>query len=469
MFGGDSEVIIDDVAPNPGLTGVTLFGAEDGTGFIENWSVIANAICATPPAGLQLVTATSPTTSSSKGVTATCPTGKRVVGTGADLAGGLGQVVLDDIAPNAGLTAVTAFGVEDGNGTTNNWTIRAFAVCANPPAGLQRVAITSASSSDVDKSSTAPCPAGKDLLGLGGELTGGAGQVALNALNLLTGPPASVRVEASEDEDGQAANWSLTAYAICANGSQREVTEQAAPDSGTGYPAHCPSAKAPTGGGGDITGGLGRVLLTLSWTFGDPLTSWFAGANATQSAAAGWTLRSYAICATPLLGLERVSLISDVDNSSPKTVTVPCPAGKRVVGAGGTTNGQGQVMLDDVVPNAAVTAVTAAAIEDGDGYEGDWRLIAYAVCANPPPGLQRVSASRFVSSEDEFADVTATCPAGKNLLGTGAELGGGDGRVTIDDLRPNGLLTANTVAGIETDFGNPDDWSVTAYAICANP
>ena len=61
--------------------------------------MISEAICATPPGGLQLVTATSPTSSASKGVTATCPTGKRVLGTGADLAGGLGQVVLTTSPP----------------------------------------------------------------------------------------------------------------------------------------------------------------------------------------------------------------------------------------------------------------------------------------------------------------------------------------------------------------------------------
>ena len=282
-------------------------------------------------------------------MTATCPTGKRVLGTGADLAGGLGQVVLDDIAPNAGLTAVTAFGVEDGNGYSGNWTIRAYAVCANPPAGLQRVATTSASSSGgTGKLQTATCPTGKDLLGLGAELTGGAGQVVVNELNPST-DPASVDVFAYEDEDGQAANWSLTAYAICANGSRR-VVEQSANDSSSPKTAgpDCPAGKQSTGVGGDISGGFGQVIL-------DDLVP-FAGASVDaeedgSGTTSNWFLRGYAICATPLPGREVVSNPTDLDSSFIKSAVADCPAGKRVIGAGADIdNGAGQVTLDYITP-----------------------------------------------------------------------------------------------------------------------
>ena len=56
------------------------------------------------------------------------------------------------------------------------------------------------------------------------------------------------------------------------------------------------------------------------------------------------------------------------DSQSPKNATATCPAGKRVVGAGGYTSpGSGQVILDALKPNAALTTVTATATEDGDG------------------------------------------------------------------------------------------------------
>jgi hypothetical protein len=51
-----------------------------------NYSVTGYAICADPPAGLEMVTAVTPTDSAptgGKNVTAFCPSGKRVLGTGA--------------------------------------------------------------------------------------------------------------------------------------------------------------------------------------------------------------------------------------------------------------------------------------------------------------------------------------------------------------------------------------------------
>ena len=51
-------------------------------------------------------------------------------------------------------------------------------------------------------------------------------------------------------------------------------------------------------------------------------------------------------------------------------------------------------------------------------------MTACAVCANAPPGLELVAATS-VEDEDDIKSVTARCPAGKNLLGTGGEVTGG--------------------------------------------
>jgi hypothetical protein len=81
--------------------------------------------------------------------------------------------------------------------------------------------------------------------------------------------------------------------------------------------------------------------------------------------------------------------------------------------------------------------------------------------------LQLVSATSLPDS-DEIAAVTASCPAAKHLVGTGARVNNGAGQVVIDDLRPNASLTSVTVTGIEDETGWPLDWSLTAYAICAS-
>ena len=64
-------------------------------------------------------------------------------------------------------------------------------------------------------------------------------------------------------------------------------------------------------------------------------------------------------------------------------------------------------------------------------------MTAYAICANPLPGLVRV-ATASVSDSSDFHSVTATCPVGKVLTGTGYQLNGVTGEGVVDDFRPNG-------------------------------
>ncbi|WFE40091.1 hypothetical protein [Micromonospora sp. WMMD998] len=174
-------------------------------------------------------------------------------------------------------------------------------------------------------------------------------------------------------------------------------------------------------------------------------------------------------------GLVRISAVSASNSNDFRTVTATCPAGKVLLGAGYELNGAtGEAIVDDLRPNGGVatapTAVTVGAYE-ADPFAGNWNLTAYAVCANPLAGLVRVTASS-VSTSDDFRTVTATCPAGKVLTGTGYELNGATGEAVVDDFRPNGGVatapTAVTVGAYEADAfaGN---WSATAYAICANP
>ena len=85
-------------------------------------------------------------------------------------------------------------------------------------------------------------------------------------------------------------------------------------------------------------------------------------------------------------GLQRTIKASVSDSSTSKTVTARCPAGKQVLGGGGTvTGGRGQVVLERLQPVQATTGdrFVVGAREDGTGYSGSWRLTAYALCANP--------------------------------------------------------------------------------------
>ena len=60
--------------------------------------------------------------------------------------------------PNPGLTAVTANALEDETGTSTNWSLKAYAICANLIAGLQRVAVTGATDSTAPKAGDRALP-----------------------------------------------------------------------------------------------------------------------------------------------------------------------------------------------------------------------------------------------------------------------------------------------------------------------
>ncbi|MEU4772453.1 hypothetical protein [Micromonospora sp. NPDC023644] len=174
-------------------------------------------------------------------------------------------------------------------------------------------------------------------------------------------------------------------------------------------------------------------------------------------------------------GLVRIAVTSASNSTDFRSVTATCPVGKVLTGTGYELNGAtGEAVVDDLRPNGgpavAPTAVTVGAYE-AEAFAGNWSLTAFAICANPVAGLVRVSASS-ASNSDDFRSVTATCPVGKALTGTGHELNGIMGEGVVDDFRPNGGVAAAPtsvfVGAYEAD-AFAGSWSATAYAICANP
>ena len=259
-LGGTNQVILDDLRPSADLTSVTAQGLEDETGTAASWFLSTSAKCAVPPPGLQRVSATSALNSSNKSVTATCPVGKRVLGAGADINAGNGQVLFDDIRPNAALTAVIVQAVEDETGQSGPWNVTAYAVCADPIVGLERVATTSALDSTPSKFVTAPCPAGKLSTGVGGDINAGSGQVLFNVFDV--GGAGSAVVQGTEDETGLAGPWSVTAYSICAPVTRREFTTSFASSDPKNVNHACSfDDQQVTGLGGEVISGAQEVVL----------------------------------------------------------------------------------------------------------------------------------------------------------------------------------------------------------------
>jgi hypothetical protein len=245
--------------------------------------------------GLQVVSAVSVGDATSpKTVVATCPIGKRVVGTGVYTDSGERRIVLDDLIPTA--TTVRATGYEDQAGTSAHWWIRAFAVCADPLPGYEIVTATSTSTSTSNWTAAA-CSSGKRTVGSGAAITGGSGQVVLDA-SLTTA--AGAYAVAYEDGDGTAANWTVTSYVICASapaGLETVTTTVPADTNDKSASATCGAGKKPLSLGWDVgTSDPGRVVVDIAMP---TATGALVAARASDKAVTGsWSLTTRIICAT---------------------------------------------------------------------------------------------------------------------------------------------------------------------------
>lgn len=154
----------------------------------------------------------------------------------------------------------------------------------------------------------------------------------------------------------------------------------------------------------------------------------------------------------------RVEETSDSSGSTTKIVTVTCPEGS-VFGAGArVVGGSGGVVLNSMVPDAALTSVrvTAAA---RTGHTGAWALTAYATCDSAPwrPPV-RVSATVQSGSAAEV-----DCPGTTKLVGTGFRAEGSVDHTYVDEVAFGAGLN-----GVRVHTGG-EPGELTAFAVCKEP
>lgn len=163
-----------------------------------------------------------------------------------------------------------------------------------------------------------------------------------------------------------------------------------------------------------------------------------------------------------------------------KKAYADCPPGKRIVGAAAVVvGGGGRVVLEDVTPNEQLTEVSVTAWEAQGGTDLLWGVTAKAICAEPPPGLERVESYPQADHSWTMRFTTAKCPPGKVILGVGGDIShgsgqggdvtGGVGQVLIRQLLV--LRIAGTDSTFFTAYEDEDGtwraWRPGAYAICA--
>ena len=244
----------------------------------------------------QIVSASSASNSSDKGVTVTCPEGTQRLAAGADVAGGGSPyVIIDDLIP--GPRNVTAYGYEYYYGTNLTWSIRVWAVCGSLGTTVYTYAQTSAYNIDDYKTASVDCPNTMVVLGTGYRLEGARGDALVTALTPATD---AVEVEAYEvDLAGNPGNWSVTAYAICAvdPGGRSLVSRTTSTNSDFERfgDATCPAGKEAFGTGFEMNGFRGRLNLTDLYPTNVGIGHSYA--NELVATTNDWSLTTHVVCA----------------------------------------------------------------------------------------------------------------------------------------------------------------------------
>lgn len=174
VIGGGAEIDGPDggrlemVRPNPFGNRVEARARMVQARGIVSWRLIVFATCAVAPPGLTYVTAESQTpspTTTLRTAVATCPTGTKVLGVGAQAAKEAGRaVVLQWMYPNDSLTSVVGMSHQRPGGAGGDWTLAVYAVCGAVPsaeAGFTEIEYTT----DHVVSVTSGCPGTKLLTG----------------------------------------------------------------------------------------------------------------------------------------------------------------------------------------------------------------------------------------------------------------------------------------------------------------
>jgi hypothetical protein len=192
-----------------------------------------------------------------------------------------------------------------------------------------------------------------------------------------------------------------------------------------------------------------------------------------------WSLTVGAICANPVAGLQIVTSTGVSDSVARKQKIASCPSGKQLTGLGGAivSSATGQVRLESFSAlspfGTTANGANIIAAEDETGLSANWAVDAYAICANPLPGQQLVSAVSAAGSPGRQLQ-SASCPSGKRAVGIGAQIqvqSGGFGQVGLDTLLSSPLgspPTAHVAFASEDQNGFAGTWTLTSQAICAN-
>ncbi|MGW6931390.1 hypothetical protein ACWGE0_15155 [Lentzea sp. NPDC054927] len=244
--------------------------------------------------------------------------------------------------------------------------------------------------SDIDsvspKGKTANCPPGMVVTGGGFSTATGVGNDGSVVMDELIIRDNFVTGTAYEDVNGTSKNWGITVFAVCSNplpGYEIKLGRSVNTGSEFEKPAvaTCSPGKVVIGGGFQVTGGVGEVVVDeLLPSNTQVFTKAFEGKAGTSRS---WFLDAFAVCAFQSVGWEIVNKVGPI-HSSGKITTRECPAGKKVLGPMFDLTGSlGQAHMMSLLPNDIPRhEVSIAALEDDDGTTNSWGLNNWQICAS---------------------------------------------------------------------------------------
>jgi hypothetical protein len=260
----------------------------------------------------------------------------------------------------------------------------------------------------------------------------------------------------------------------------------------------CPAQKSAIGAGATIPF-VSNLALNKIWVLFGQRAALTAAAE-TDTDAASWALTTRAWCTTqtavrPTLAtgaayVKNVTIErnqSSSNSNSPKFVEARCPAGTNSIGGGLQIEGGNNQVAAESVQRLA-TGLRARAHET-DATGAAWAVEAHAICANVstavttatyaggsgpiPVNLTGPEGTTGLNSLNKT--VTATCGAGRSVVGGGAVVRGAaagespaPAKVAITVSRPAGDGTSSnqwTASAVEVDPTGAA-WRLTARAVC---
>jgi hypothetical protein len=258
-----------------------------------------------PPGAVRVFPASySPDHLAAKSLSAPCPAGQRVLGGGALTVGGVHAVIteLQPIHTAAGDSFKVSVAA-DQFGIPVAWGFQVFPFCAVVPAslGVEIVSHTNPPTSGGTDQAQALCPGGKFVIGAGGKIDNGNGQVDLGIFTSSSGPFVfSTAAFAKEDSDGFAGNYTVTGYSVCAHANVFGDIQQVKIDTDTSAASQtntvaCPSGMGLTGlAGGTL--GPGTHLQDISPLRTTAPNIGHFGAQSSVGPIGRWTMESTVFC-----------------------------------------------------------------------------------------------------------------------------------------------------------------------------